>query len=630
VEAGLIHPSNQRHSASVSSEKQHKAHSARYSTATHRKAQEAHDSEGHSAHEHMPPFRRFLKLLKPEKSEIVTLLIFAIFSGMLYLALPLAVDTIVTNLAFGNQEGVFVQALLVVAQILLLFLTLQALITWFQVHIAEVIQKRILVRTAADVAYRLPRIKAKAFDGVHGPELVNRFLDVVTVQKNTAFFLLDGINAVVSTVVGMFLLALFHPFLLGFVLILVTILIFGTLLLGKGAVTTAIDESRSKYDLVGWFEEMAAFPFMFKGPGGQDMAYMRTNELATEYVRARSGHFAVVRRQVIGLLVLSVVASVALLILATWLVLSQQITLGQLVASEIIMSSITASLMKLGKKYETWYDTMAATDKLGHLFDLETETSTGEEPDDIDHEKGMMVEADGVSFGYTSGKMLFENRDFQIKPGERTALQGPQGSGVSSMLDLLFALRHPTKGHISYDGLDSRDWPLDKLRGYILLLRRDEFIDGTIIENLRLGRVDIGVDEVRQALHQVGILDEIMKLPDGLRLRLRVEGAPLSTTQRIRLLFARAIVQSPRLLLIDELFDGLDNTTYEHLSNLVIKGDLPWTVVVSTRMRSMIQKCDWCISLRSEEEKRMDPAMVSTARIDVPAEISGQNIDYQP
>lgn len=597
IEVALIQSQTPTGRASAVTEKKEDSPHHRSEKRSHRNGHPSPSNSGH--HSHMPPFRRFLRILQPERRDIFTLVIFAMFSGVLYLALPLAVDRVVTNLAFGGQDKPYVQALLAIAKILALCLSLQALIIAFQYYIAEVIQRRIFVRTASDLAFRLPRVNAKAFDGVHGPELVNRFLDVVTVQKNTAFFLLEGINVVAASLIGMILLSLYHPLLLAFVGILVVLIVGVTWLLGRNSVATAIQESRTKYDLVGWFEEIAAYPFMFKGSGGYELAYQRTNMLATEFVNARTKHFGNVFRQVSGLLVLSIFASVTLLILGTWLVLSQQITLGQLVASELIMSGIVVALIKLGKKLEAWYDTLAATDKLGHIFDLETESTAGEEPRHDSSLNGMHVKVNELSFGYEDKDLLFANRTFEVASGERVAIYGPQGSGVSSLLDLLFAVREPTQGHLSFDGLDSRNWQLDRLRESVLLLRRDEFIDGTIVENLRLGCPEIGLDEIREALEEVGILEEILRHPDGLNLRLRLGGAPLSTSQRICLLFARALVQKPRLLLVDELFDGLDETTFKRLTNLVLKSELPWSVVVATRISEAISLCDQTIDLSS-------------------------------
>lgn len=567
----------------------------------------AHGHDDHDYKSHIPPLKRFLRILKPERKDIITLLIFSLFSGVLYLSLPLAVDTIVTNLAFGAQSDPYIQALIIVAKILAICLILQAFVLAFQYYVAEVIQRRIFVRTASELAFRLPRVRAQSLDGIHGPELVNRFLDVVTVQKNTTYFLLEGVNLVAASLIGMILLAFYHPLLLLLVTTLVVLIILVTWVLGKGAVDSAIEESIPKYDLVAWFQEIAAYPFMFKGSGGYDMAYHRTNLLATKFVNARKRHFGKVFRQISGLLVLSIIASVAVLILGTWLVLSQQITLGQLVASELIMSSIVYSLLKLGKKLEAWYDTMASTDKLGHIFDLETESTAGECPV-IDYNQGIAIKARDLAFGYKGSKLLFQDQSFEIAPGEKVAIYGPQGSGVSSILNLFFAVRQPNQGSISFDGLDGRNWDLETLRESVQLLRRDEFIEGTIVDNLRLGRTEISMDEIREALERVGILDRILSLPQGLNLQIQVGGSPLSYTQRISLLFARALVQKPRLLLIDELFDGLDTPIYDHLTKLIFEADLNCTVIVATRTKDLFSRCDRTLSLSSSPATNPEPS----------------------
>lgn len=299
-------------------------------------------------------------------------------------------------------------------------------------------------------------MKAEALDDVHAPELVNRFLDVVTVQKSTALLLLDGVNLVFGTLIGMLLLALYHPILLLFSAVLLVLIVIVLWICGRGAVDTSIKESRMKYDLVNWFEEIAHFPLLFKGPGGHSMAYERANQFASEYVTARAAHFRILMRQVAGLLTLQVFAAAGLLGVGGWLVISQQITLGQLVASELILSTIVASLAKLGKKLEAWCDAMAAMDKLGHIVDLPIEREDGEQPER--REGGAEVIAKGLTFGYLEGSPLFAERSFHIRPGTRACITGPHGAGASSLLDILFGLRQPTGGFVTIDGLDLRTW----------------------------------------------------------------------------------------------------------------------------------------------------------------------------
>jgi putative ABC transport system ATP-binding protein len=583
VEAGVVHP-------------QSPAQALRGHTASH----------GSAGHAHPSPARRFLELLQAERQHISTLLIFSLFSGLLYLAAPLAVDAVVSKLAFGGRAQPYVQALIILTAALLGCISLQAVMSGFQHYLSEVIQRRIFVRVAADLAYRLPRVRAEAVDQVHAPELVNRFLEVVTAQKSTALLLLDGVNVVFGSLAGMLLLAFYHPALLALVATLLGLLALVIWPLGRGAVQTSISESKVKYELVHWFEQIAAFPLLFRGAGGHALAAEHANQLASLYLEKRALHFKVLLRQVSGLLVLSVSASVAVLLLGGWLVLDQQLTVGQLAASELIMGGIAASMAKLGKKFEAWYDLMAAMDKLGHLLDLDIEREDGERP--ARSERGMSIEAKDLGFALPGLPPLFSERNFTISSGSRAAIVGSYGSGCSSLLDLFFGLRTPSSGHLSLDGLDIRSWYLEALREDVLLLRGFEIVPGSVIENLRLGSHTVGLDEIRSALSAVGLLDSILRRPEGLNLELHSGGAPLSGNEKIRLLLARALVQKPRLLLLDELVDGLDDDSLEVFERAILSPSLPWTVVIASRDPAVTHLCTQIVPLGTSRLSSQNPS----------------------
>jgi ABC-type bacteriocin/lantibiotic exporter with double-glycine peptidase domain len=418
-------------------------------------------------------------------------------------------------------------------------------------------------------------------DKVHAPELVNRFLEVVTAQKNSALLLLDGVNLIFGALIGMLLLALYHPLLLAFVAILIITIVMVVWIFSSGAVKTSIEESVLKYDLVHWFEQVAAFPFLFKSKAGTDLAYDKTNEIASRYLDARARHFAILMRQISGLLLIEVVASAILLGLGGWLVISQQLTLGQLVASELIMTSVVASLAKIGKKLEAWYDAMAAMDKLGHILDLELERDSGEHP--AAFTGSASLELHGVSLDLEGRRSHSAEISLSAEPGARISILAASGTGAGALLDAIFGLRTPVTGNIQVDGLDLRSWSLEALRSHVKLLRVDEIINGTILENLRLGRTDIGIDEAFNALKQVGLLDDLLALPEGLNTELKIGGTPLSSSQRVRLMVARGLAQRPRLLLIDGLLDAVSERDADELIACLLSEANQATTVLATR-----------------------------------------------
>lgn len=548
---------------------------------------------GHGA-DHPAPHRRLIGLLRAEMPDVWSIVLFSVITGILYLAVPLTVDAVVNNIAFGGQQQVYIQALVILSTALLAFLGLLAFVRAVQHYLAEIIQRRIFVRLAADLAYRLPRITASSTDRIHAPELVNRFFDVLTVQKSTALLLLDGVNLVLSAVIGMVVLGFYHPSLLAFDLVLLALVCLVVFGLGRGAVKTSIQESVSKYAIAGWLEEVAHFPNLFKSPGGSQFALDRADLLARRYLDARRSHFRILMRQIGGLLALQAIASSSLLVVGGVLVLSGELTLGQLVASEIIVNAVVASVAKLGKHLEGWYDAMAAVDKIGYLVDLETEREAGDVPSN--RTNPARVDVAGVSFSYDH-KPALTSLSFNLEPRSATAILAPLGGGASTLLDLLYGLRTPSEGHVLIDRLDVRQWYLEALRHDVAIVRNHDIIDASVADNIRLSRTDIGLDDVREALATVGLLDDVLQLPQGLESPLLFGGRPLTSVQRTRLVIARAIVGRPRLLLLDEVLDGLEPAALDALANVLFHPSRPWTLVVASHDPDVIRRCDGQIRL---------------------------------
>ncbi len=535
------------------------------------------------------PHRRLLALLRPERGDILLVVLFSAISGLLYLASPLTVDAVVNNISFGGQQSVYIQSLAILAGALLAFLLLLGVITGVQYFVVELIQQRIFVRLAADFAYRLPRLRFDALERTRRPELVNKFLDVVTVQKSSAALLVDGVNVALATAIGLLVLAFYHPFLLAFDLFLVLALVLILLPLGRHGVRTSIEESYAKHAVAGWLEQVVLFPILFKNSHAAEFSRARTDHLVDAYLSARRAHFRVLVRQILGLLALEAVASALLLALGGLLVLQGQLTLGQLVASELIVAAVVSSMVRFGKSLENWYDTLAAIDKLGSVVDLPIERAGGEAAPS--RPGPASLEIDDLAFAFSGARPLFEHLSFRVAPGEHVAVTGPIGSGAGTLLDLVYGLRAPTEGTLRIQGLDLRSWSLAELRRHVVLIREPEFVEGTLLENIALGRADLSTADVQSALEAVGLGPSVNRLPDGLAHRLRPGGRPLSDSQRILAALARAVAGRPSLLLIDKELDGLDPREMSTVLDYLFHPDRPWTLVIATRDDGILARC---------------------------------------
>lgn len=355
-------------------------------------------------------------------------LLYAVASSIVALTIPVTVQAMVNTVAFGSV----IQPVVVLAFLVFGGLATAAIFRALQAKLVETIQERIFARTALELSHRLPRVDADVLEGSHGPELVNRFFDVITIQKAGSALLVEAPALALQTLVGMVVLAFYHPYLLAFDVLLVAAMIIVFFLLGRGAERTAIVESKWKYRTAAWLQEIVRHPLLFKGTGGERFAVNRTYELTQEYLSARRDHWRVLFRQTVGALAFQVVFSSLLIAIGGLLVMQKQLTLGQLVAAEIIVSGVLAGFSKVGKQLESLYDMLAGFDKLGHLLELPQENA-GASPFLDRVATPAAVSVSGVSFGY-DGRTVLADASPQIQSRERIALVGPNGSDRKSVV----------------------------------------------------------------------------------------------------------------------------------------------------------------------------------------------------
>ncbi|HLT37257.1 MAG TPA: ABC transporter ATP-binding protein, partial [Enhygromyxa sp.] len=520
--------------------------------------------------------RRLLALARLEREDIAVVLVYAIAIGGMTLAVPIAVQALVNTVAFGSV----LQPLVVLSLLLGLALGFVAVLRILEAVVVEALQRRIFVRTATDFARRLQRLAPEVRRELHGPELANRVFDAVTLQKAGASLLIDGLALVLQMVVGMALLAFYHPLLLAFDLVLLVALALVVLVAGRGAVATALIESSRKYALAAWIEDLAASPLRFADADARAFADARAELLIRSWLRARRDHFARVLRQLCGGVGLQVFASVALLGLGGWLVILRQLTLGQLVAAELVVTAIGAGLGKLGKHLETFYDASAAAAKLGKVVDTPLERRGGE-----------LLVSDGPLAAVVRERGEVKPQ-LVLAPGDKLGLIG-RTSAHSRICELLFGLVDDPELDVRIDGVSLRSLDLEALRGGLALVRDLELVAGSIRDNLDPRPVPRDPAAIREVLELVGLADRIAALPDGLATPITPSGAPLDPLEARRLVLAAALLRRPRLLLIDGGLDGLglDSPTRARLLDQLFSERAPWTLLVVSDDPDPLLRC---------------------------------------
>ncbi|MEQ1885822.1 MAG: ABC transporter ATP-binding protein [Bryobacteraceae bacterium] len=526
----------------------------------------------HSSAQTVSPVARLIALLRLERNDLWVAIVFSVAIGVLSLAAPIATQALVNTVAFGS----LIQPLVFLTLLVLGLLAVSAVLQALRFHVVEMLQRRLFVRMASESVHRLLHARVDVLRENNGPELVNRFLDVVTVQKAGATLLIDGLSIFTQTFAGMALLAVYHPWLLAFDAGLLVAVLVVLIPAGHGAIETAVKESKSKYALVAWLEETARNERTFRATAPARFAAERTDSLVQNYLGYRTKHFRIVMRQLTGSLVLQAIASATLLGVGGMLVIERQLTLGQLVAAELVVAAVLASITKLAKHLEIFYDLLASLDKLGSLTDLPGEMSGS---GSVESTGPAAISMRGPSF------------HVDVHPGEKVALCGLSGSGKSSLIDTICGYRDAHGTSVTFDGVDIRSLKLGEYRSQTGLVRGVEIFHGSILDNIRVGR-DLSVASMQRTLEQVGLWSTIQDLPRGLETILSTGGHPLSEGQKQALMIVRAIAGNPRLLIIDETLDAVqDSAERELLTSILFAPDAPWTLLLVTARVDLERRC---------------------------------------
>ncbi len=305
--------------------------------------------------------RRFGIFQKGERRLLWLLIMYALAIGLFSLIVPLTVQELVNTFAFAVQPIMVLTLIGLMGVVLLVVGAFRVL----QFYANDVLERRIFVRVALPLARGVLTFRDTAFTG----EQASRFFETVLLQRALSSLLVDFINVVVSGVIGMGLLVFYHPYFLGFdvLLILVVLIIAG---LGRGGLATTLRMSEAKYDTFHWFQGVADNLLHFKSVASAPLILQRADELAFAYVKAREARFKVLVRQYIGSVVLQVVLHAGLLGTAGWLVAMGELTLGQLVGAEVIITTLLANLESVVKRVYVFHYFSTALVELDHLFAL--------------------------------------------------------------------------------------------------------------------------------------------------------------------------------------------------------------------------------------------------------------------
>jgi ABC-type bacteriocin/lantibiotic exporter with double-glycine peptidase domain len=548
----------------------------------------------------LTPQQRIVRLLGQYRKEIRYIFLYALVAGLINLSLPLGIQAIIGQIAGGGINaswGVLVLFVLVGA-------ALTGVLRIMQLSVMEYIQRRIFTESAFDFALRIPRLNLEMLRKEHLPELVNRFFDTISLQKGLPKILIDGMTAVLQIIFSLLLLSVYHASFLFFSLLLLGVLIVLFYWIAPLGIRTSLEESKYKYKLVFWLEEMARVATTFKLAGENDFPIHRTDDITVHYLEARAKHWRILMVKFISSTVFRVLTLGSFLVLGSILVMQNQLNIGQFVAAEILILFVIDSVEKLIILHETGYDVLTATEKLGQVADLPLEREGGVRVEEFcSATQPLEVEVRNLDYQYSDGESkVLKNINLRISPGEKVAVVGYNGSGKSTLMQILSVVRRDFTGSLLFNGLPKQSLDLRSLREHIGdLSSQEDIFKGSIMENITLGNKKIELSRVLETINKLGLNEFVRESALGLDTELLPGGINIPRSTVTKLLVARAVVARPNMLVMEEPLSNLNFKDRINIAQYLTAKENPWTFICVTEDPVMAAVCDRVIMLKEGE-----------------------------
>jgi ABC-type bacteriocin/lantibiotic exporter with double-glycine peptidase domain len=556
-------------------------------------------SKTHQSDEHLTPVQRFIRLLEPERKDILYIYIYAIAVGIVSLSLPLGTQAIVGFIS----GGMWFNSVVLLIALVLIGILISGVLQIMQISMVEVLQRRVFAKTAFEFAYRVPKIDAEALFKYHTPELINRFFDILTIQKGLPKLLIDLSTAILQIFFGLILLSFYHPFFVFFALFLVAILVLMFYFTGAKGLESSIIESKYKYKVAFWLEELARALSSFKVAGTTRLPMKKADYNINQYLLHRKVHFGVLIRQFSFIVLFKVLITGGVLVLGTLLVIDRQITLGQFVAAEIIIVLVLGAVEKIIINLDTVYDVLTAVDKIGHVTDLPLENQTGVRLPQTYFEKGINIEIKDLTYTYPSNpRPALKNINLTFKPGEKVCITGYSGSGKSTLVNIVDGIYSGYKGVVTYNNVSLSDIDVSFLRDNIAKnVSQEDIFDGTVLENILVGKPNSNYQTAIEAIEAVGASEEIQRLPNGLHTPLVSGGKTLSTGLANKITLARCVAKQPKVIILNDFFFYFEHSEKERLIRYLTDPRHNWTLISVSTDPVILTNCTRIVVLKEGE-----------------------------
>ncbi len=533
--------------------------------------------------------KRFKSLFAQDKPELYQIYIYAVFTGLLSLVLPFGIQTIINLIQTGRTSSSWYFVVILVTGSVILSGVLQVM----QLRIVERLQQKIFFRSAVEFTYRIPKLNLSKISHSYPPELVNRFFDVLTVQKGMSKILIDMTTAALQIIFGLVLLSFYNNFFIVFSFILLFLLYWALRNTSFRGFSTAYEESSHKYKMASWLQDIAKSLAWFKVFSKADYHLKRTDEITYNYIQARERHFKIIVRQFIQLIGFKVIITMSLLLIGGLLVIRGQMNIGQFIASEIIILLVISSVEKLIMGLDTVYDVLVGIEKLGGFIDIELDHQAVDEKQEFNHEveeEELDMRLQDVSYNsHFDNRVEISEINIALERKSRVAVVGGRQSGKSVFFSLIAGINSDYRGKILINGITKKNYKNASIFEKLAYCNSAHGIfSGSIKENILMGR-HISDKRLFETCNNVQIIDFINNTENGFDTEILTDGKYLSQNIRLKILLARALVSYPKLLILEDFVDKLYLNGEFELLDYLFDPAKKWAIIAEIQHQELLK-----------------------------------------
>ncbi|MBT3242278.1 MAG: ATP-binding cassette domain-containing protein [Bacteroidetes bacterium] len=531
--------------------------------------------------------------IKPYRLEYGLGLFFLLGASLANLAFPKLLGDLVNSGNTGQLNNDLSNLII----LLVIILIVQALFSYFRTVLFVNVTEKSMADLRRKTYSHLVKLPMRFFDKNRVGELNSRIsADVSLVQETLTSTLADFIRQVVIISGGIILLLSIVPQLTLFMLAILPVVVILVFFFGRFIRRFSKDAQKKVAESNTIVEETLQGITSVKGYTNEffEIARYHKKILEVAQIGMKSGRY---RGAFSVFLILSVFGSLVAVVWKGAILMSQgEMLAGDLFSFVIYSAYIGGNIGGMAAVITRMQRFIGATEDLFEIFNAEEETITQVSTDSESANRLTgEISFENLSFAYPSRKdeMVLQSINLTIRPNQMIALVGPSGAGKSSIANLILRLYEPTDGKIMYDKHPAGDYELSDIRNHIALVPQDIFLfGGSIRENIAYGKPGASEDAIRKAAEKANAWEFISRFPDELETIVGERGTQLSGGQRQRIAIARAILNDPRILILDEATSSLDAESEKLVQEALEKLMIGRTSIVIAHRLSTIHRAD--------------------------------------